>query len=107
MCEELAIDVLEDPHDADEEIPGAHGTKQVLIRWLCVLLHTKEEYIHVRHTHRHTTDAYRRSGNFTRENIRLLNFHVVLFSSHWHTRSVASFLLFDVAKYLIFVVVGY
>ena len=44
---------------------------------------------------------------FARKNIRLLNFRVVLFSSPQHTGSVASFLLFDVEKYLIFVVVGY
>ena len=44
---------------------------------------------------------------FTCKNIRLLNFRVVLFSSPRHTGSVASFLLSDVEKYLIFVVVGY
>ena len=39
---------------------------------------------------------------FARKNIRLLNFHVALFSSPRHTGSVASFLLFDVEKYLCF-----
>ena len=32
---------------------------------------------------------------FARTNIRLLNFHIVLFSSPQHTGSVASFVLFD------------
>ena len=36
---------------------------------------------------------------FARESIRLLNFHVVLFSLPQHTGSVASFSLFDVEKY--------
>ena len=44
---------------------------------------------------------------FACTNIRLLKFHVVLFSSPRHTGSAASFLLFDVEKNLIFVVVGY
>ena len=41
------------------------------------------------------------------KNILLLNFRIVLFSSPRHTGSVALFLLFDVEKLLIFVVVGY
>ena len=44
---------------------------------------------------------------FARKNIRLLNFHVVLFSSPWHTGSVTSFLIFDVEKFLFFIVIGY
>ena len=43
------------------------------------------------------TCMYRRSGNC--QNIRLLNFRVVLFSLPLHTGSVASFLLFDVEKF--------
>ena len=39
---------------------------------------------------------------FARKNIRLLNFHVVLFLSPWHTGSVALFFLFDVEKYSCF-----
>ena len=36
---------------------------------------------------------------FTRKNIRVLNFRVVLFLSPRHTGSVASFLLFDVDNF--------
>ena len=39
---------------------------------------------------------------FARKNICLLNFRVVLFSSPWHTGSVASFLLFEVEEYSCF-----
>ena len=44
--------------------------------------------------------------NFAHENICLLNFRVVLFSSPRQTGGVASFLLFDVV-FLIFVIIGY
>ena len=46
---------------------------------------------------------------FAHKNIYLLNFRIVLFSSLWHTGSVASFLLFDAENFvfLIFVVIGY